>query len=74
MMQLFPEELPPLLMDESLCQMDGVRVGRVLSLLSGLCGKGMQCILFTCHTREGELCRELRLNHTAIRLSRDGAK
>ena len=69
MMQLFPDELPPLLLDESLCQMDEGRVERVLCLLSELCGKDMQCMLFTCHRREREICLAKELSHSYVSLS-----
>ncbi len=61
MMQLFGEELPPLILDEALCQIDDARMKRVLTLLSKLSERDMQCLLFTCHEREGRACSELNL-------------
>ncbi len=54
---IYGGELPPLLMDESLCQLDGVRMGRALTLLGRFCENHFQCLLFTCHDREAEFCR-----------------
>ncbi len=58
MLYLFGEELPPLLMDESLCQLDDRRMGRVLTLLSRLSEGRFQCLLFSCQNREKDYCRE----------------
>ena len=68
MTQVFTAELPPLMMDESLCQMDDSRVEHVLSLLSTLCGDGLQCLLFTCHKREGVIASERGFPHQHVLL------
>ena len=68
MMQIFGEELPPLILDETLCQMDDRRARRMLSLLGKLAEDGLQCLLFTCHRRENQLCREMGLACTEITL------
>ena len=70
MMQIFGEELPPLMLDESLCQMDDARAGRMLSLLNKLAETGLQCLLFTCHRREAQICREKGIPFTEISMSR----
>lgn len=49
------DELPPLLLDEALSQLDDLRAARVLELLGAWCRAGGQCLLFTCHGREGQL-------------------
>lgn len=49
------DELPPLLLDESLTQLDDRRAGHVLDILGGWCRAGGQCLLFTCHGREAEM-------------------
>ena len=59
MMQIFENELPPLMMDEVLCQLDATRVKRILGLIGELCEENMQCLLFTCHQREAETCDAL---------------
>ena len=49
----------PLTMDEGLSLLDEGRAKRVLSLLYEHTQNGAQCILFTCHKREGELMKEI---------------
>lgn len=49
------DELPPLLLDESLTQLDDRRAGHVLDILGGWCRAGGQCLLFTCHGREAKM-------------------
>ncbi|MBQ9086990.1 MAG: AAA family ATPase [Clostridia bacterium] len=68
MMQIFPGELPPLMMDESLCQMDDRRLERVLVLLSRLCADRLQCLLFTCHGREAAVCERERISFRKVAL------
>jgi uncharacterized protein YhaN len=68
MLQIYEGELPPLMMDESLCQLDGVRMGRMLRLLGRLCENRFQCLLFTCHTREAEYCRKEKIPFSEIGL------
>ena len=68
MQQIFGEELPPLLMDETLCQTDDGRSVQILSLLSELCRGGLQVLLFTCHDREQRLCQEGKISATSHRL------
>ena len=68
MMQIFGGELPPLMMDETLCQLDDTRAKRVLALLGRLCGQELQCLLFTCHRREGDLCKKLEIEHELVKL------
>ena len=57
MLRLFGEELPVLMLDETLCQLDDGRARGVLSVLAAL-PQRPQCLVFTCHTRESVLCRE----------------
>lgn len=52
------DELPPLLLDESLTQLDDRRARHVLDILSGWCRAGGQCLLFTCHGREAQMAAE----------------
>ncbi|MBQ2999338.1 MAG: AAA family ATPase [Clostridia bacterium] len=61
--QLFEEDLPPLMLDDALCQIDDVRTARILLLLSKLCEEQFQCLLFTCHTREARICDEKGLHY-----------
>jgi hypothetical protein len=59
MSRIFDGEMPPLIMDESLCQFDDSRAERMVMLLSELVNTGMQMILFTCHNREESICNIL---------------
>ena len=54
---LYGADRPPLLLDESLCQLDDRRAEQFLSMLYGFCAAGAQCLLFTCQAREGKICR-----------------
>ena len=69
MMRLFGEELPPLILDETLCQLDDTRALNMLTILANL-GKtsAQQCILFTCHRREAELCQKNGIQINSIEL------
>lgn len=68
MMQIFGSELPPLMMDESLCQLDDGRMRRILSLVGKLCESQLQCLLFTCHKRESQACLELGISATVVEM------
>ncbi len=52
---LYRKEIPALLLDEVLSQIDDTRAQNVLSMLADYCTDGAQCLLFTCHTRESTL-------------------
>ena len=56
---LYGLDRPPLLLDESLCQLDDERAAQFLSMLTGWCAAGSQCLLFTCQSREGKICRDV---------------
>ena len=66
MLRLFGASLPPLIMDEALCQLDDKRAEKMLTLLSKLSASDIQCILFTCHKRELELCQKLGIKVNGI--------
>ena len=68
MLRLFGENTSPLIMDEALCQLDNTRVAHVLSLLEKLCVDIEQIIIFTCHTRELEICKEKGIKSNNILL------
>lgn len=59
MMKIFENEMPPLMLDEALCQLDDGRAKQMLVLLSELVKTDMQILLFTCHRRESTICDEL---------------
>lgn len=69
MMQIYAGELPPLLLDEALCQLDDKRTAEVLGLLAGMGGEQAQILLFTCHRREAEICRRDALACHTVSLS-----
>jgi len=56
--QLFEGELPPLMLDDALCQIDDTRTAKILTLLAKLCEEQFQCLLFTCHKREAQICEQ----------------
>ncbi len=62
-MQLFSEELAPLMLDDALCQIDDKRIVRILTLLSKLGEQELQCLLFTCHQREALVCAREALSY-----------
>ncbi len=68
MRQIFNVELPPLIMDECLCHLDDRRLSRMLTLICGFCDEGAQCVIFTCHSREAELCANMNISTTVYRL------
>ena len=46
-------------MDEGLSLLDEERAARVLAMLAEYTQGGGQCLLFTCHKREGQLMNEI---------------
>ncbi len=67
-MRIFGNELPPLVLDESLCQLDEKRAERMLALLGGLGSEGIQTLLFSSHKREEQICDSVGIQYHAIRL------
>ena len=67
-MRIFKGELPPLVLDESLAQLDENRAQKVIALLDGFAKDGVQTLLFTSHKREGEILDSLALEYNAITL------
>lgn len=58
-MRIYEGSLPPLILDESLCQLDDSRAKRMLALLFGFAQRGVQIFLLTSHKREEEICNLL---------------
>ena len=52
---LFPNERPPILLDESLAQLDNTRAAALLAMLEKKTREGAQCLIFTCHPREAQM-------------------
>jgi uncharacterized protein YhaN len=67
-MRIFGTELPPLVLDESLCQLDEKRSERMLRLLGGLGDEGIQTLLFSSHKREEQICDAVGIEYHAIKL------
>lgn len=66
--RIFGDSAPPLMLDESLCQLDDARAERLLALIDGLRSEGRQCLLFTSHKREATLCDKLGVEYSLISL------
>lgn len=66
--RIYGEERPPLILDEALCQLDGERAERLLQMLCELSRDGIQCLCFTSHEREAEICRRIGAEYKEIRL------
>jgi uncharacterized protein YhaN len=58
MSRLFGGELPPLMLDETLCRLDDKRAAVMLGVICKLAETGQQTLLFSCHSREAEICRQ----------------
>ena len=67
-MKIFGANLPPLVLDEALCQFDDGRAARMLEYLCDISQSDIQCILFTSHKRESEICDELGESYNLISL------
>lgn len=60
--------LPPLTLDESLSLLDETRAVNMLSMLNEYAQNGAQCLLFTCHKREGQLMSQIGpYNHILLK-------
>ena len=69
-MRIYEGELPPLVLDESLCQLDEKRAEKTIALLGSLAGEGIQTLLFTSHKREEETCERAEVGYNLIALSK----
>ena len=63
---LFPENPPPMVLDESFARIDAERLERFLAMLSAAGERGCQSLLFTCRTLEGELAANLQNGENMI--------
>lgn len=70
MLRIFGTELPPLMLDDALCQLDDTRAESMIRLLARLSALPMQSLIFTCHERESRICESVGVPHTYNRLSR----
>ena len=67
-MRIYADEMPPLILDEALCQFDDVRAEKMLTFLGALADEGKQILLFTSHKREEAICAGNSLNYNLIEL------
>ena len=67
-MRIFEGELPPLILDESLTQLDDARAARMISLLGRLGAEGVQTLLFTSQSREADIAQNLNIAYNQILL------
>ncbi|MBO5682997.1 MAG: AAA family ATPase [Clostridia bacterium] len=58
----------PLFLDESLSQLDDGRAKNMLRMIDKFVCGGSQCLLFSCHSREERLCRELGIEFSKIEM------
>ena len=65
-MQIYVNERPPIIFDESFCQLDDKRLERTVELLNSLAEDGIQMILFTSHKREIEACKKANFVYNEI--------
>ncbi len=66
--RIYGEERPPLILDEAFCQLDGERAASLLQMLCELSRDGIQCLCFTSHKREAEICGRIGAEYKEIRL------
>ena len=66
--RIYGAELPPLMLDEALCQFDDTRAERMLLMLDELTREGAQCLCFTSHKREGEILLKNGVEYCGITL------
>lgn len=66
-MKIYEEEYPPVIFDEAFCQIDDVRLGKIIELLSSL-AKDMQILIFTSHKREEDTCKNLNCRYKLIEM------
>ncbi|MGM9641795.1 MAG: ATP-binding protein [Eubacteriales bacterium] len=64
---LFPNERPPMVLDEVLAQLDDTRAAALLDLLSKIAADS-QVIILTCHSREAELLAKSGAEYNAVAL------
>ena len=69
MLSIFGDQLPPLMLDDALCQFDDNRAKIMIDILSRLSEIPLQSVIFTCHAREKMICEENGISHTYTRLN-----
>ena len=69
MLRIFGDQLPPLMLDDALCQFDDSRASVMIGLIAKLSELPLQSIIFTCHSREVSICEQKGIPHTYTRLN-----
>ena len=69
MLSIFGDQLPPLMLDDALCQFDDNRARIMIDIISRLSEIPLQSVIFTCHAREKMICEENGISHTYTRLN-----
>ena len=67
-MRIYGDNIPPIVMDEALCQFDDTRAERMLMLLATLANDGVQILFFTSHQRERDTCERNSIEFEYISL------
>lgn len=65
---IYGENVPPLILDEALCQLDDIRTEKMLTILSLLADEGAQVLTFTSHERDEKICSKNSLAYFLITL------
>ena len=68
MLRIFGNQLPPLMLDDALCQFDDNRASVMIGLIAKLSELPLQSIIFTCHSREVSICEQKGIPHTYTHL------
>lgn len=69
LLKLLPTDtLPPLFLDETLAMIDSTRAVNILRIVESYCHQGGQCIYFSCHEREEQLCKASGIQYSLTEL------
>ena len=60
--------IPPIIFDESFCQLDSNRLKRMLEVISSFAEQGIQVFIFTSHKRESEICQTAEIESFLLNL------
>lgn len=66
--KIYDEDIPPIIFDESFCQLDSNRLKRMLEVISSFAEQGIQVFIFTSHKRESEICQTAEIESFLLNL------
>ena len=66
--KIYDEDIPPIIFDESFCQLDANRLKRMLEVLSSFTEQGIQVFIFTSQKRESEICQKAEIESYLLNL------